>query len=101
MFYLLGWMIFGLIVGLIAKALHPGEDPVGFLPTIGIGVAGSFVGGVIQYLVNFGSGGFYTAGWLFSIVGGVVFCYAYRRFRLNRFFKAQGRMPKDLIHKKD
>ena len=101
MFYILGWLIFGLIVGLIAKALHPGEDPVGFLPTVGIGIAGSFVGGVVQFLVNFGTGGFQTAGWLFSIVGGVVFCYIYRRFKLGQFLKAQGRLPKNIVHKKD
>lgn len=101
MFWLLGWLIYGLIVGLIAKALHPGEDPVGFLPTIGIGVAGSFVGGGIQWLLSWG-GPFSPAGLLWGIIGGVIFCWIYRKYRLNRFFKAQGRMPGggSIIHKK-
>jgi len=98
MFWILGWVFFGLIVGLIAKALHPGEDPVGFLPTVGIGIAGSFVGGAIQWLMNMG-GPFSSAGFLWSIIGGVIFCYIYRRFRLNQFLQAQGRMPKFKIKK--
>ena len=41
MLWLLGWTIYGLVVGLVAKFLHPGkEEPVGFLSTLGIGVAG-------------------------------------------------------------
>jgi len=93
MFYIIGWLVFGLITGLLAKKIHPGEDPIGFLPTISIGIVGSFVGGAVQWLINFGSGGFATAGWLFSILGGVLFLWVYRKYRLNRFFKAQGRMP--------
>ncbi len=94
MLYLLGWIVFGLIIGLVSKLLHPGEDPIGFLPTVGIGIAGSFVGGLIQWAINFGTGGFHPAGWLWSIVGGVIFCWIYRNYRLNSFFKAQGRFPK-------
>lgn len=99
MFYILSWVIFGLLVGLVAKALHPGEDPIGFLPTVGIGIAGSFVGGGIQWLLNMG-GTFSSAGFLWSIIGGVVFCYIYRRFKLNQFLTAQGRMPEYIIRKK-
>ena len=40
MFWLFGMLIYGLVIGLISKAIHPGDDPVGCLPTIGIGVAG-------------------------------------------------------------
>lgn len=88
MFFILSWVVFGLIIGLIAKWVHPGEDPIGFLPTVGIGIAGSFVGGGIQWLLNMG-GTFSPAGLLWSIIGGVVFCYAYRRFKLNQYFKMQ------------
>jgi len=52
MFTLIIWGIFGLIVGLIAKAIHPGEDPVGFFPTIGIGIVGSYIGGGINWLLD-------------------------------------------------
>lgn len=61
MIWLLGWLLYGLVVGLLAKLLHPGEDPVGFVPTIGIGIAGSFVGGGLQWLLRMG-GPFSPAG---------------------------------------
>lgn len=92
MFWILGWLFFGLIVGLLAKALHPGEDPVGFLPTVGIGVVGSVVGGGLRWILNMG-GPFHPAGFLWSIIGGVIFCYIYRRYRLGKFLSAQGRLP--------
>jgi uncharacterized membrane protein YeaQ/YmgE (transglycosylase-associated protein family) len=82
-FYILGWLAFGLIVGLISKWIHPGDDPVGFLPTAGIGIAGSFVGGGVQWVLNMG-GSFSPAGFLWSIAGGVLFCYLYRRYKLGQ-----------------
>ena len=81
-FTVLSWIVFGLIVGLIAKLLHPGDDPVGFLPTVGIGIAGSLVGGLIQWTLRLGSGPFAPSGFIFSIIGGVIFCWAYRRYRI-------------------
>jgi len=92
MLWLLGWMVYGLVVGLISKLLHPGEDPVGFLPTIGIGIAGSFVGGGLQWILSMG-GPFSAAGLLWGVIGGIIFCWVYRKYRLERFFKAQGRRP--------
>jgi len=47
MFAIIGWIVFGLIVGLIARAIMPGKDPGGCIITILIGIAGSFVGGFI------------------------------------------------------
>jgi uncharacterized membrane protein YeaQ/YmgE (transglycosylase-associated protein family) len=93
MLFILSWIIYGLIVGLLAKALHPGEDPVGFLPTVSIGVVGSYVGGLINWLLGAGTGPFSSSGILMGTLGGVICCWVYRTYRLNRFFKAQGRMP--------
>lgn len=84
MFYLLSWLFFGLIVGLIAKWIHPGDDPVGFLPTVGIGIAGSYVGGIIEWVLGYGTSFFSSSGWMFSIIGGVLFCWAYRQYRLSQ-----------------
>ena len=92
MFWILGWVVYGLVVGSLAKLAHPGEDPVGFLQTLGIGVAGSMVGGGIQWLLHMG-GPFSPAGLLWGIIGGVIFCWIYRKYRLERFIKAQGRRP--------
>lgn len=92
MFWLIGWLVYGLVVGLISKFIHPGEDAVGFLPTLSIGVAGSFIGGGIQWLLHMG-GPFSPAGLLWGIIGGVIFCWIYRKYRLERFIKSQGRRP--------
>lgn len=52
MFELLIWAIYGLFVGSIAKTLVPGDENFGFLKTIVLGVAGSYVGGSILYLLG-------------------------------------------------
>jgi uncharacterized membrane protein YeaQ/YmgE (transglycosylase-associated protein family) len=88
MLWLLMWTIYGLIVGLIAKALHRGEDPQGFLATIGIGIAGSYIGGFINFLIGKGNP-FQTSGILMGIVGGVIFCYIYRKFNLKQYLELQ------------
>lgn len=82
MFTLLIWGIFGLIVGLIAKALHPGDDPIGCLPTIGIGVSGSFVGGGLNWLLGMGNSPFHPSGLVLSVLGGVLCCAAWRWYSL-------------------
>ena len=47
MFAIIGWIVFGLIAGVIAKALMPGKDPGGCIITILLGIAGSVIGGFI------------------------------------------------------
>ena len=47
---ILSWIVFGLIAGAIAKLLHRGDDPGGWIVTIIIGVIGAFVGGAIIVL---------------------------------------------------
>jgi uncharacterized membrane protein YeaQ/YmgE (transglycosylase-associated protein family) len=101
MFLVLGWLIYGLITGCMAKWLHPGEDPVGFVPTIGIGIVGSYIGGLLNFLIGANSNPFSPSGIAMGIVGALIFCWAYRYYRLNRFFKAQGRMPENIIRHKD
>lgn len=82
MFSILIWAVFGFIVGLCAKALHPGDEPVGCLPTIGIGVGGSFVGGAINWILGFGNHSFHSSGLLMSILGGIICCMAWRWYSL-------------------
>lgn len=82
MFFLLAWVFFGLIVGIIAKAIHPGDEPLGFFPTVFIGIAGSYVGGTLNWFF-YGSNSFLRpSGLLMSIVGGVVFCMLWRLYQL-------------------
>ncbi len=94
MLFLMIWCVYGLLVGLLAKYLHPGEDPVGFLPTIGIGIAGSYIGGFISWLIGAGGHLFEPSGILMGVIGGVIFCSLYRAYRIRNFVQAQGRMPK-------
>ena len=76
MFGILGWIIFGLIVGIIAKLLHPGRDPGGFIVTALIGIAGSLLGGFIGRAVGlYGPG--QGAGLLMSIVGAIILLVIY------------------------
>ncbi len=82
MFSLIGWLIYGLIVGLIAKALHPGEDPVGFTWTMVVGVAGSFIGGFINWVIGNGASPLSSSGILMGVVGGVIFLVTWRWYRL-------------------
>lgn len=82
MFTILLMIFVGFFVGLIAKMLHPGQDPVGCLPTIGIGVGGSFVGGAINWVLGMGSHPFQTSGILMSILGGILCCAAWRWYTL-------------------
>lgn len=42
---IVGWLLFGLIAGAVARLLVPGRDPMGWLGTIVLGIVGSFVGG--------------------------------------------------------
>ena len=77
MFGIIGWILFGLIVGIIAKLIHPGRDPGGILMTIGIGVAGSLLGGFVGRalgLYRHGEG----AGIIMSILGAILLLIVFR-----------------------
>lgn len=52
MLSILIWTIYGIVVGSIAKALVPGEEKMGFLQTVALGVVGSYMGGSIMYLLG-------------------------------------------------
>lgn len=77
MFKLLGWIIYGLVVGSFARLLHPGEEPSGCLVTIGIGIAGSYIGGMINFILGSGNP-FSASGVVMGVIGGVIACYAYQ-----------------------
>lgn len=77
-------LIVGLIVGLIARFLVPGPDPIGLLATMVLGVVGSFVGGLILSLLTEGELALTTSGWIGSILGAVVALLIYRAIRKRR-----------------
>ncbi len=71
---ILAWIVFGFIVGLVARAVMPGRQTMGFFKTTALGVGGSFVGGALTHLLfhrpHFG--GLDTAGFIGSVVGALV-----------------------------
>jgi len=67
----IGWILFGLVIGAIARLLVPGRQNIGILKTMLLGVAGSFVGGFLAYLI-FGGEPLQAAGWIGSILGAVL-----------------------------
>ena len=73
---IIGWLLFGLIVGAIAKFLMPGRDPGGWIVTILLGIAGSFIGGFLATTLLGQSG--QTAGWIGSIIGAILLLFVYR-----------------------
>ena len=52
---IIGFLIFGLVVGAIARLLKPGKDALGWAGTLGLGVVGSLVGGAVASLLGTGS----------------------------------------------
>jgi uncharacterized membrane protein YeaQ/YmgE (transglycosylase-associated protein family) len=74
---ILSWIVFGLVIGLIAKLLMPGKDPGGFIVTMLLGIAGALVGGFIGRAMGF-YGPNQTAGWLMSILGAIILLALYR-----------------------
>jgi uncharacterized membrane protein YeaQ/YmgE (transglycosylase-associated protein family) len=74
---ILSWILFGLVVGIIAKLLMPGRDPGGFIITILLGIAGALLGGFIGRAMGF-YGPDQSAGWWMSIVGAIVLLVIYR-----------------------
>lgn len=75
---ILWWVLFGLVVGAIAKLLMPGRDPGGWVITILLGIAGSFVGGFIAQAVTNRENT--AAGWIGSVLGAMLLLFLYRLF---------------------
>jgi uncharacterized membrane protein YeaQ/YmgE (transglycosylase-associated protein family) len=75
--HLLATLIIGLIVGAVAKLLMPGKDPGGFIITILLGIAGSFVGTFLGRAVGlYGEGS--SAGFIMSVIGAMILLLIYR-----------------------
>jgi uncharacterized membrane protein YeaQ/YmgE (transglycosylase-associated protein family) len=88
--HIIGFLIFGLIVGLLARAIYPGKQPMGWLATIILGMIGSLVGGLVGHVLwggsstESGSWGFTPGGLIMSILGAIVVLYVYLRVTARR-----------------
>lgn len=77
MFGIIGWILFGLVVGVIAKLLMPGRDPGGFIVTILLGIAGAIMGGFLGRAVGLYREG-EPAGFFMALVGSIALLALYR-----------------------
>ena len=76
--YLVLLAVSGLIVGALARLALPGPDPMGIPMTIAIGLAGSFIGGLVVYAISGGRNG---AGIVVSVAVSTLIVYLIRRSR--------------------
>lgn len=73
----LGWIFFGLIVGIVAKFLMPGRDPGGMIVTILLGIGGALVGGFVGRALGWYREGD-PVGFVMAVLGAVVVLILYR-----------------------
>lgn len=73
---ILGYIIGGAIIGIIARILKPGADPMGWIMTIVLGILGALIGGWLA------GGG--VVGWIVAIVAAIVLLFLYEMFRSKR-----------------
>jgi uncharacterized membrane protein YeaQ/YmgE (transglycosylase-associated protein family) len=77
--FILGLILWGFIVGGLARLALPGPDPMPWYATIGLGLGGSLIGGVVARVLIGTTGGF-----IFAVLGAILLLYLYRRFAQGR-----------------
>ena len=78
---IIGVIVVGFIVGLLARFFYPGAVDMGIIMTIVLGIAGSFLGGLLSgVLFKSPDGNFHPAGWFLSIVGAVLIIWVYLNY---------------------
>jgi uncharacterized membrane protein YeaQ/YmgE (transglycosylase-associated protein family) len=79
LWFIIALVLGGLIVGALARLALPGPDPMSILATIGLGIAGSFVGGIVSWLFLGHAGGLGI-----SVLAATLLLYLHRRFVQHR-----------------
>ncbi len=74
---ILGWVLFGLVVGILAKFIMPGKDPGGIIITIILGIVGALIGGFLGQALNLYEPG-EPAGFIGAILGAILVLWIYR-----------------------
>ena len=81
----ISWIFMGLIVGVLAKWIMPGEDPGGIFITILIGIAGAFLGGFIGSFIGLGSvTGFNLISMILAVGGALLLLFGYRLLKQSK-----------------
>jgi uncharacterized membrane protein YeaQ/YmgE (transglycosylase-associated protein family) len=78
---IIGTIIVGFIIGVLARFFYPGAINMGFWLTVGLGIGGSLVGGVVSSLLwKTPDGKFHPAGWFLSLLGAIGLLWVYLNF---------------------
>jgi uncharacterized membrane protein YeaQ/YmgE (transglycosylase-associated protein family) len=77
--FILGLILWGFVVGGLARLALPGPDPMPWYATIGLGLAGSLVGGIVARILLGTAGGL-----IFAVLGAILLLYLYRRYAQGR-----------------
>jgi uncharacterized membrane protein YeaQ/YmgE (transglycosylase-associated protein family) len=77
MFSIVGWIIFGLIIGALAKLVMPGRDPGGIIVTIVLGIVGALLGGWLGRAIGL-YGPDEAAGFVMALLGALILLGLYR-----------------------
>lgn len=79
--HIIGMIIVGFIVGLLARWIYPGAVQMGFWMTVALGIGGSLVGGIVSNLFwKSADGTFHPAGWFLSLIGALTLLWVYLNF---------------------
>ena len=77
--FILGLIVWGFVIGGLARLALPGPDPMPWYATIGLGLGGSIIGGIIAKLLIGTAGGL-----IFAVLGAILLLYLYRRYVQHR-----------------
>jgi uncharacterized membrane protein YeaQ/YmgE (transglycosylase-associated protein family) len=77
--FIIGLIVWGFIVGALARLALPGPDPMPWYATIGLGLSGSLLGGIVARILLGTAGGL-----IFAVLGAVLLLYLYRRYAQGR-----------------
>ena len=83
MLHILWWIIIGIVVGALARLLLPGKDPMGWIATALLGIAGSFLGGFIGSLIwkTDDKTWFHPGGFFLSLLGAILLLLIWRKLK--------------------
>jgi len=79
--------LIGIVAGYLARLLVPGKDPMSFWQTVLLGIVGSFVGGLLGYLIfneDLDQGALQASGIIGSLIGAIIALLIYRAIRGDR-----------------
>lgn len=75
--HIIGWIVFGLVVGIVARFLMPGRDPGGFVITALLGIVGAVVGGFVGRSIGLYKEGD-PVGFVIAVIGAIILLAVYR-----------------------